>query len=51
MDDIISKLRNAYNDLGNKKNEENVKIHVIVNIFIEYYGYNNRAKRLHMKKK
>lgn len=52
MDDIISKLRNAYNDLGNKKNEENVKIHVIVNIFIEYYGYNNnRAKKITYEEK
>lgn len=39
MDEIISKLRNAYNGLGNKKHEENVKLHVIINTFMEYYGY------------
>lgn len=40
MDEIISKLRIAYNGLGNKKHEENVKLHVIINTFMEYYGYN-----------
>lgn len=40
MDDIIIRLRNAYKELGNKKHEEIVKLHVIINTFMEYYGYN-----------
>lgn len=39
MDEIISKLRNAYNGLGDKKHEEMVRLHIIINTFMEHYGY------------
>lgn len=42
MDDIIIKLRNAYKELGNKKHEEMVKQYVIINTFMEYFGYNDK---------
>lgn len=42
MEDIIIKLRRAYKELGNKKHEESVKLHIIINTFMEYYGYNEK---------
>ena len=39
MDEIINKLRNSYKGIGNKRYENNVRLHVIINTFMEYYGY------------
>lgn len=46
METVISKLRSAYKDLGAKKNEDDVRLHVIINTFMGYCGYDVKKCRL-----
>ena len=46
METVISKLRSTYKDLGAKKNEDDVRLHVIINTFMGYCGYDVKKCRL-----
>lgn len=42
MEEIIKELRNEFNRRKDNLQEDNIRIHIIANTFLEYYGYDTK---------
>lgn len=42
MEEIIKELRSEFNKRKDNLQEDNIRIHIIVNTFLEYYGYDTQ---------
>lgn len=39
MEEIIKQLRKEFNRIGDNRQESNIRLHIIENTFMNYYGY------------